>query len=499
MRNTRREFLRTLAGGAGVFAAQSGVSFASSSGLRRRTAPKRVVVLGAGLAGLAAAYELKRAGHEVLVLEARPFPGGRVRTLRDGFADGLYAEAGGQAFFPIAENYAAKYIDEFGLKRLPGGRGGLANLWRFRQKIIRPQAGAPIAWPVELTSEEQQLGLDGIREKYLAPAVNELAALLDPAKAGWPSEAVDRFDNISFADLLRSRGASPAAIELLRIADSDYVGEGAGAYSALDMLGQLYNARAAGRYLRGQFIQIQGGADLLPRAFAKRLAGCLKYNAAVTRIQRSDTGVTVYFRRSGREDSVKGDFAVCAIPFSVLRSLTVTPPFSAQKTTAIRELSYASVARTYIQCKRRFWIDEGLSGVASTDLPATYFWESTDGQSGARGILQGYVMGPQARAFARLGASERRAFAMDQTREVFPGVLQHAETTLSVSWDEEPFSRGAYAFFMPGQGKRLFPHLATPEGRVHFAGEHTSTWFLHGTMQGALESGIRAARAIIEM
>jgi monoamine oxidase len=191
--------------------------------------------------------------------------------------------------------------------------------------------------------------------------------------------------------------------------------------------------------------------------------------------------------------------AVCAIPFSVLRSLTVTPPFSPEKAMAIRELSYASVSRTYIQCRQRFWVDEALSGYASTDLPTTYFWESTIGQTGTRGILHGYVMGPHARTFTRLGAAERRAFAMDQTREVFPDVMKHAETALSVSWDEEPYSRGAYSFFRPGQGKRLFPHLAKPEGRIHFAGEHTSTWFLHSSMQGALESGIRAARVINEL
>lgn len=498
MRTTRRDFLRTLASGVSVLGAQSGPVSASALRLQRRTAPKRVVVLGAGLAGLAAAYELHRVGHEVIVLEARAFPGGRVRTLRDGFADGLYAEAGGQAYYPVSENYAAKYIEEFGLSPLPGGRGGLTTLWHLRGKNIR--ATSPLAdWPIDLTPAEQQLGLAGMRQKYLAPALDELAGLLDPAKPSWPSEAVDRFDKMSFAELLRSRGASPAAVELIRIADNDYVGEGADAYSALDMLGQVYNVRATGRFLRGAFIQIAGGNDLLPRAFAERLGSRVKYNAAATRVQRSDSSVTVHFQQSGREDSVTGDFAVCAIPFSVLRSLTVTPPFSSEKATAIRELSHTSLARTYIQCKQRFWVDQGLSGSASTDLPTTYFWESTVGQPGTRGVLQGYVMGPHARAFARFGAAERRAFAMDQAREVFPDVMRHAETVTSVSWDEEPYSRGDYAFLRPGDGKRLFPHLATPEGRVHFAGEHTSTWFLHGSMQGALESGIRAARVINEL
>lgn len=500
MTTSRRAFLQTIARGVGVLASADVTGPLSALlPLQRTTAPKRVVVIGAGLGGLAAAFELNRAGHEVTVLEARSLPGGRVRTLRDGFADGLYAEAGGQAYYPVPENYAAKYIEEFGLSPLPGGRGGLTTLWHLHGTNIRPQGGFPTVWPIALTSEEQQLDLAGIRRKYLTPAVDELAALLDPAKPSWSSEALDRFDKMSFAELLRSRGASPAAVELLRIADSDFVGEGADAYSALDMLGQVYNVRAAGRFLRGAFIQIAGGNDLLPRAFADRLGDRLRYNAVATRIHRSEANVTVHFQQSGREASVTGDYAVCAIPFSVLRLVTVTPPFSPQKAIAIRDLSHTSLARTYIQCKQRFWIDQGLSGSASTDLPTTYFWESTVGQAGTRGILQGYVMGQHARAFRRLGAKERRAFAMDQAREVFPDVTAQAEGVLSISWDEEPYSRGDYAFLRPGDGKRLVPHIASPEGRVHFAGEHTSTWFLHGSMQGALESGIRAARVINDL
>src|SRR4051812_45586441 len=108
------------------------------------------------------------------------------------------------------------------------------------------------------------------------------------------------------------------------------------------------------------------------------------------------------------------------------------PAFSAPKTAAIRDLSHTSLARTYIQCKRRFWIDKGLSGSVTTDLPTTYFWESTDGQPGTRGILQGYVMGPHARAFARLGAAERQTFAMAQAAAVFPETTTEAEAVQSI-------------------------------------------------------------------
>lgn len=130
--NSRRNFLRTVTNSiAGLWLANTKGAPFTISAVQRTSSPKRIVVIGAGLAGLSAGYELNRAGHDVTVLEARGFPGGRVRTLRDGFSEGLYAEAGGQAFYPVADNYAAKYVDEFGLQRLSLGPGGLAPVWHF--------------------------------------------------------------------------------------------------------------------------------------------------------------------------------------------------------------------------------------------------------------------------------------------------------------------------------------------------------------------------------
>lgn len=110
--------------------------------------------------------------------------------------------------------------------------------------------------------------------------------------------------------------------------------------------------------------------------------------------------------------------------------------------------------------------------------------------------MHGYIMGPHARRFASLSTDDRDSFALEEAKRAFPGILEHAETVSTISWDAEPWSRGDYSWLRPGDGRALWPHLATSEGRVHFAGDRTSTWFLHGSMQGALESGIRAASAI---
>lgn len=489
----RREFLKRAALGAAAFSASLDSRSLSSNKLEkieRKGAPKKVIVVGAGLAGLAAAYELTQAGHDVRVLEARTRAGGRVYTLREQFPDGLYAEAGAEAFYPVEPDFAMRYIKLLELPVAQYGLQGLASLYYFSGKRIKDTETPEVEWPLSLTPEEKTLGLPGMRRTYIEPAAEEL---VKAAQAGWPHDVTEKYDRISFAELLRQRGASSDAVELLRIIDWDFVGEGADNYSALDLRGQVYNVQAIVRTFAKGFYTIQGGNDLLPRALASRLADRIQYGAPVVKIERDARSIRIVYLQASAPRTITADYLVCAIPFSVLRHVEVSPPFSPEKQKSISELLYASVCSVQLQCKRKFWIEQGFSGYTATDLPITYFWESTASQAGPRGILRCYVMGPHARQLATMSQGERIAFCLEQAKKVFPEIKENFEGSASKCW-----GHGAYSWFQPGQMTSLLPHIARPEGRVHFAGEHTASMFLRGSMQSALESGIRAAREINE-
>jgi monoamine oxidase len=480
----RREFLRRSALAAlGLSACSLNIPEAERRALERTGARKRVIVVGAGLAGLAAGYELTQAGHDVTIVEARAYPGGRVHTLREPFADGLYAEAGAN-FIPDNHYFTLGYVKLFDLPLEPVFPRSAGKLYYVRGQRITLTGGAQVAWPFELTPEEQSLGLSGMWRKYLGTA-------LDEAKDLTAGPLVEKYDRMSAADLLRARGASPGAVVLLGVGYLDLSGDGIESYSALLMLRDLALRRG-----EKETYAIRGGNDLLPRAFASRLAGRIRYNAPVVRIEHGEQSATVVIRRGTDHERLSGDHVLCTVPCSVLRRLEIAPPLSPLKRAAVEQLPYTSVARVYLQSRRKFWTERGWPTSASTDLPVKWVWEPTLTQPGPRGVLESYSAGPDARRLTARGERDRIQFALEHVERVYPGIVEHFETGVSKAWDEDPWARGAYAFFAPGQISSLLPHLATPEGRLHFAGEHASTW--PQWMQGAFESGLRAAREIHE-
>ena len=484
----RRDFLKQTAAAAAMLSASALRTFTFSRGrLDRRGAPKRVLVVGAGLAGLSAAFELTQAGHNVTVLEARTRAGGRVHTLRDPFADGLYAEAGA-ARIPNHHHFTLKYADLFGLTLDPFQPPQVPSVYHVRGRRIRVTPGQKVEWPYDLTAEERGLGLDGMRQKYIWSALGDLGDVTDPR---WPSpETLRKYDQMNRSDFWRSRGASSDAIALLSLGGIDDRLE---PWSTLFMLrNQALNRKLA------QYFKIRGGTDLLPKAFASRLSEKIHYGTPVVRIEQHMQGVKATFRQSGGYHTLAGDYLICAVPFSVQKNIEVAPAFSVEKQRAIEQLPYLSASKIFLQSGRRFWVAEGLSGFATTDLPVGQVWDATYAQPGTRGILQTFPISQHSRRVTAMSESERINFALEQVETIYPGMRNHFEGGVTKCWDDDEWARGASAYYKPRQFSSLLPHVARPEGRIHFAGEHTSVW-IDGWMQGALESGDRVAREVNDL
>ncbi len=467
---TRRDFLRRSVIAAAPLVAPSSPQTEGQDRIGRAGASKKVIIIGAGLAGLSAAFELSRLGHEVTLLEARLRPGGRVYTLREPFSDGMYAEAGA-ARIPNNHQLTLKYIKLFGLTLDPFEPGNLAQVAYIRGRRIKIPAGeeAPLTGlPGDLTPEERKGSLAGLWESYVTPVLKEMG---NPAATGWPPDSLKKYDLVTFAEFLRRQGSSPDAIALMEM--PYYKPED-------DTISALWSLREA-RLLQAQRreYKIRGGNDLLPKAFAARLARKIRYGAQVVKIERDASSVSVLCRQGGATNRLTADYLICAIPLTVLRRIEVSPPFSPEKSRVIEQHSYESAARVFLQARGLRWRGDGLGGFGFSDHPEA-IWRPTfnqssgqmpSGQMGGRDILVSYLSGAQARRVAAMNKEERITSTLDRFEKIFPGLRENFEGGASVCWDEDEWARGAYAILKPGEMFSLLP-------------------------QGALESGNRAAKEI---
>jgi monoamine oxidase len=453
---------------------------------------KKVAVLGAGLAGLVAAWELVQSGHEVVVVEARTRPGGRVLTLREGFTPGLTAEAGAMAFSDSYRNLM-RYVQFFQIPyeslvtpaiRSVSGRA----LYYLRGKRLLGGLDGAVDWPFDLTAEERAMGKSGILHKYI---LSELDGIGDPAPTSRLPDWARPNDRKTLLQLAAERGASPGARELIRLTSwfCDRRDQVSAAWSLLGL----------SLFTRGEPHGFSTGADALPLAIAARLGERIRYGTEVVRIEQGPERVEVVVRSGGRLDRITADRTVCTIPFSVLRHVDVSPPFSPLKQEIVSSLQYSPVTRVFLQVRRRFWESEGATGGAYTDLPIGQVQEHPiirTGAEGNRAILEAHARGDAAPVLDAMLEDDRMRSVLTEMKKVHPGVDSHFEGGRSKSWQDDPWARGAFASFRPGQMTSWLPEIVRPEGRIHFAGEHTSVF--PASMEGAIESGARAAREIKE-
>ncbi|MCU1453467.1 MAG: hypothetical protein JWN46_1613 [Acidimicrobiales bacterium] len=433
-------------------------------------------MVGAGLAGLTAGLDLTAAGWDVVVLEARPAVGGRVRTVRTPFSAGLHAEAGGESI-DRSHHALLALVGRFGLttedRQVDKIHHGV-TYWRGRRHPTAEFLAAP--------------GVAVGCERFEA-ALDELATAVDPDHPERVA-AAEPLDRRSLADLLDDLHLDPMARFLLDTRQRGFFNAEPRHVSLL-FAAQQAAAPADHAAAAISAMRIAGGNDRLPHAMAEELGDRVVLDAPVTRIEHDADGVRV--DAGGRTHD--GAWLVLACPLTPLRTVTFSPALPATVADTVHGLDLGSAAKVTIEYRTRFWETGEGSGYTVADLPIGLAWSPTDSYGSERGLLSAYVTGDAAGAAARLADDERIADAARQLDQIYPeGAAQRTLHAATTAWANEPFTGGGYAVFRPGQMLPCWPVLRAGTGRIRFAGEHTET--LAGYMESAVRSGHRVAKAL---
>ena len=367
-----------------------------------------------------------------------------------------------------------------------GNPNGLVYLNGERMTMAEADA-QPSRLPFNLADHERGRTADQLWES----AIGDLRAMVEQeGQAAW-LEIVRKYDQFSLYEFLREKGWSEGAIEYYAVMN----------FLEADMhnaVVEILREDIGKAYVDMQ--EIAGGMDRLPNAFFGELHREVHLGAEVFAIDQEPGSVVVHYKTEAGRYRAVGDYAVCTVPFSVLRTIETVQPFSHEKRRAIRQLNYHASTKIVFQVRQRIWEkDDGIVGGATvTDLPVRRLNYPTpdpiDRTRRPAGLLH---LGPGRAPVGRDGRGDApRGGARRRGPHPSRGSATCTRSGASHAWYSDRWARGAFAMFAPEQQTELQPAIVQPEGRVLFAGEHCSLY--HAWIQGALESGIRAARQIHE-
>lgn len=463
---SRRELLK-----ASILATSLILTGACASTKKRGLLPPRVLVVGAGFAGLACASELAAAGFRVDVVESRGRVGGRVHSFGD-FVPNKNVEAGGEL---IGSNHPSwiTLAERFRLELLP---------------ILEP---TDLEGPIVLDGRRlTRAESDGLWRDLDAAAqqMNDLAREID-AHEPWESANADLLDLTSVHTWVETRDVAPLVKRGLHIEFAANNGVETDAQSLLAQLAQVKGGGVEGYWTDSEIYRCRGGNQRLARALASTLgAERLHMSAPVESIRVTANGARVTCSKNVVFDV---DHVVLAVPPSVWHRIRFEPALPAE----LRPQMGTSV-KFIAAVPRRFWRDARLSQFALTDGEVSVTWDPTAGQdNGSDAALTCFSSARAASACrSRRGLAQRAAYTTELER-LFPGIERQMTVSRFLDWPLDPNTAAGYSFPAPGEVTSISPILRAGLGRLHFAGEHTSSKFA-GYMEGALDSGISLAHEL---
>lgn len=429
----------------------------------------KVVVVGAGLAGLTAASALTSQGAEVIVLEARSRVGGRTHGIE--VAPGSWVDAGA-AYLGDRHTALTKMIADLGLKTTPTTMTGASRFVLGRADEVRagrfpPLNAVALGGMFDLLDElTSQVRVD-------APWLTPQASLLDTMTvAEWVEANLTHPDARLFFPLFLGEmmAADPADVSVLHMAF--YLRSGGGT--------RYMNAFEGG----AQQDRVAGGAHQL----CERLASGLDVRLG-HRVDAIHEGTVISAHGAHRADAI-----VVAIPPLLANEIEFRPGLTHPRASA--QTARGCVVKVHLVYEKPFWREHGLSGWSVNAAGPLLSTVDDSPADGTVGVLTGFVTSAEAHRFAALDEPDQRRVAFAQAQQLFPQLPPPIGFALT-DWVHEEFSRGCYAaLFGPGDWLAHGPHLTAPHGRVHWAGTETSTEFF-GLMEGAIRSGHRVVSEIL--
>lgn len=438
--------------------------------------PKKIIVGGAGIAGLCCAYELMKKGHEVVVLEASGRHGGHVFTVHDGLSDGLYGDFGQEHFTKPGYERYWEYIKEFGLTALAYPR---------RKNLMKRMNGK--FYSEEMLRDRGELKKFGFNEReinflaenpwtelkslYFRPYLDKFTDEYQPFQLGY-----DEWDKIPASDIYKKDGASKAALGEM----------GGNQSSALYELWMTAILKLRGVPLYPpEVFRLKDGNQMLPNAFAKRLGKRVWLNCQIMAIKHRETGVSVTYKQGAGQQEIAADYFVNCIPLPVFKNIPVEPAMPPERQYIFENIAYDSYQRFVFQASSEFWLEDGVSINMDFDHPDLWaVWQSAGEVDTHRVIILGTGPG---------GISPQRALAA--FREMYPGKKDTIEQVVSRDWTKEKFSPTCERIPFPiGELGKFWPLLMKPHGRIHFAGAYADN--LNWGTEAATRSATRVADAI---
>ncbi len=438
-------------------------------------------MVGAGLAGLVAARELRRAGRSVAVLEARDRVGGRL--LNADIGDGKVVEVGGQWAGPTQHRVLA-LARELGVDTFPTHAEG-ENLIDWHGRLIRYRGAIPrINVPVLLDVAQAQARIDRMARSV-------------PLDAPWMAPKAEPWDGQTFESWLRRNVATRGARELLRIGVEAVWAADAADVSLLHLLFYTHSAGSfddlIGTEGGAQQDRFAGGSQLLAIRLAEELGEDVALGAPVRRIEHGGAGVRVL--ADGRE--VAAAAAIVAIPPALCGRIAYDPPLPAIRDQLTQRMPQGTVIKCMAIYERPFWREAGLSGQATSTVGPVKVMFDNSPPDGSPGVLLGFLEGRQARELGEWAPDARRRAVIGCFARIFGPRAGEPSDYVERVWAQEEWTRGCYGCHMPPGGWVSYGRaLRAPVGRIHWAGAETATVW-NGYMDGAVRSGERAATEVL--